>query len=88
MTFHSICNIATAFRPVALKGDLIAFCDEGSDTVVMDWRRNAFALLRGAERVVDERFKVRFWFWFWFSVRASLGLGLRAKAYLADEVAV
>ena len=56
--FRSVCNIATAFRPIALKGDLIAVSDEGSDTVIMNWRENTFALLKGSERVVDERFKV------------------------------
>ena len=56
--FRSICNIATTFRPVALQGDLIAFSDDASETVVMNWRENTFALLKGSQRPVDERFQV------------------------------
>ncbi|KAH9912356.1 uncharacterized protein BXZ73DRAFT_56289 [Epithele typhae] len=56
--FRSICNIATSFRPIALDGDLVAFSDEGSETVVMNWRDNTFALLKGSEDVVTERFKL------------------------------
>ncbi|KAH9851212.1 hypothetical protein C2E23DRAFT_860686 [Lenzites betulinus] len=55
--FKSICNIATSFRPVALKGDLIAFSDDGYETVVMNWRENTFALLKGSQPPVDEHFK-------------------------------
>ncbi|KAI0743089.1 hypothetical protein C8Q80DRAFT_1221352 [Daedaleopsis nitida] len=56
-SFRSVCNIATGFRPIALNGDLIAFSDDASETVVMNWRENTFALLRGAQRPVDERFQ-------------------------------
>ena len=56
--FQSICNIATTFRPVALQGDLIAFSDDASETVIMNWRENTFALLKGLQRPIDERFQV------------------------------
>ena len=59
LTFKSVCNIATGFHPVALQGDLIAFSDDASETVVMNWRRNTFALLKSSQRPVDERFQVR-----------------------------
>ena len=59
LTFKSVCNIATGFHPVALQGDLIAFSDDASETVVMNWRKNTFALLNSSQRPVDERFQVR-----------------------------
>ncbi|OSD00750.1 hypothetical protein PYCCODRAFT_1446126 [Trametes coccinea BRFM310] len=55
--FRSICNIATSFRPIALKGDLIAFSDDAYETVVMNWRNNTFALLKGSQEPMDERFQ-------------------------------
>ena len=60
LMFKSVCNIATGFHPVALQGDLIAFSDDASETVVMNWRENTFALLKGSQRPVSERFQVRF----------------------------
>ncbi|KAI0698801.1 hypothetical protein C8Q76DRAFT_802870 [Earliella scabrosa] len=56
-SFRSICNIATTFRPIALEGDLIAFSDDASETVIMNWRENTFALLKGSQRPIDERFQ-------------------------------
>ncbi|KAI0766687.1 hypothetical protein BD413DRAFT_605824 [Trametes elegans] len=56
-TFHSVCNIASAFRPVALKGNLIAFSDDAYETVIMDWRKNTFALLKGSQQPMDEHFQ-------------------------------
>ncbi|KAI0820148.1 hypothetical protein BC628DRAFT_1331134 [Trametes gibbosa] len=56
-SFKSICNIATTFRPVALKGDLIAFSDDACETVVMNWRENTCALLKGSQQPVDEHFQ-------------------------------
>ncbi|TFK81904.1 hypothetical protein K466DRAFT_604106 [Polyporus arcularius HHB13444] len=56
-SFQLVCNIKTGFRPVALQGDLIAFSDDGSETMVMNWRKNTVALLKGSQRPVDERFQ-------------------------------
>ena len=47
------------FRPIALTSELIAFSDDGSETVVMNWRENTFALLKGSQRPINERFQVR-----------------------------
>ncbi|KAI0673257.1 hypothetical protein C8Q78DRAFT_1023885 [Trametes maxima] len=55
--FRSICNIATSFRPIALKGDLIAFSDDAYETVIMNWRQNTFALLKGSQQPMDEHFQ-------------------------------
>ncbi|RPD63471.1 hypothetical protein L227DRAFT_521638 [Lentinus tigrinus ALCF2SS1-6] len=55
--FKSVGNIATGFHPVALRGDLIAFSDDASETVVMNWRKNTFALLKSSQRPVDEHFQ-------------------------------
>ncbi|KAI9058631.1 hypothetical protein FKP32DRAFT_1596926 [Trametes sanguinea] len=55
--FRSICNIATSFRPIALKGDFIAFSDDAYETVIMNWRLNTFALLKGSQEPMDERFQ-------------------------------
>ncbi|KAM5541037.1 hypothetical protein V8D89_005348 [Ganoderma adspersum] len=55
--FQPICSIATTFRPIALNGELIAFSDDGSETVIMNWRENTFALLKGSQRPIDERFQ-------------------------------
>ncbi|KAI0651022.1 hypothetical protein C8Q79DRAFT_996609 [Trametes meyenii] len=55
--FGSICNIATSFRPIALKGDLIAFSDDAYETVIMNWRQNTFALLKGSQQPMDEHFQ-------------------------------
>ncbi|KAI1791392.1 hypothetical protein LXA43DRAFT_973087 [Ganoderma leucocontextum] len=55
--FQPICSIATTFRPIALSGELIAFSDDGSETVVMNWRENTFALLKSSQRPIDERFQ-------------------------------
>ncbi|CDO76171.1 hypothetical protein BN946_scf185034.g4 [Trametes cinnabarina] len=56
-SFKSVCNIATSFRPIALKGDLIAFSDDAYETVIMNWRQNTFALLKGSQEPMDERFQ-------------------------------
>ncbi|KAI0350531.1 hypothetical protein OH77DRAFT_1064531 [Trametes cingulata] len=56
-SFKSVCNIATSFRPIALQGDLIAFSDDAYETVVMNWRENTFALLKGSQQPMDERFQ-------------------------------
>ncbi|KAI0369576.1 hypothetical protein BV20DRAFT_1078320 [Pilatotrama ljubarskyi] len=56
-SFKSICNIATSFRPIALQGDLIAFSDDAYETVVMNWRENTFAVLKGSQQPMDERFQ-------------------------------
>ncbi|KAI0758764.1 hypothetical protein C8Q74DRAFT_1299863 [Fomes fomentarius] len=56
-SFRPVCNIATTFRPIALKGELIAFSDDGSETVIMNWRKNTFALLKGSQRPINERFQ-------------------------------
>ena len=45
------------FRPIALTSELIAFSDDGSETVVMNWRENTFALLKGSQQPIDERFQ-------------------------------
>ncbi|KAI8996239.1 hypothetical protein BD414DRAFT_477205 [Trametes punicea] len=57
LAFKSVCNIATSFRPITLKGDLIAFSDDAYETVVMNWRENTFALLKGSQQPMDERFQ-------------------------------
>lgn len=57
-SFVSICNIATSFRPIALKGDLIAFSDDACETIVMNWRENTFALLKGSRQLLNENFQV------------------------------
>lgn len=57
-SFRPVCNIATTFRPIALKGELIAFSDDGSETVIMNWRKNTFALLKGSQLPINERFQV------------------------------
>ncbi|KAI0323915.1 hypothetical protein GY45DRAFT_1332115 [Cubamyces sp. BRFM 1775] len=56
-SFRSVCNIATSFKPIALKGDLIAFSDDAYETVVMNWRQNTLALLKGSQQPMDERFQ-------------------------------
>ncbi|KAI0712708.1 hypothetical protein C8T65DRAFT_646664 [Cerioporus squamosus] len=56
-SFQTVCNIKTGFRPVALQGDLIAFSDDASETMVMNWRNNTFALLKSSQGPVDERFQ-------------------------------
>ncbi|KAH9886652.1 hypothetical protein C8Q73DRAFT_795139 [Cubamyces lactineus] len=56
-SFRSVCNIATSFKPIALKGDLIAFSDDAYETVIMNWRQNTFALLKGSQQPMDERFQ-------------------------------
>ncbi|KAI0659472.1 hypothetical protein C8Q70DRAFT_111519 [Cubamyces menziesii] len=56
-SFRSVCNIATSFKPIALKGDLIAFSDDAYETVIMNWRHNTFALLKGSQQPMDERFQ-------------------------------
>ncbi|EMD35161.1 hypothetical protein CERSUDRAFT_125106 [Gelatoporia subvermispora B] len=40
-----ICTVDTPHRPVALDGDVIIFCDDSSETVVMNWRLGTAALL-------------------------------------------
>ena len=56
--FQPICSIATTFQPIALNGELIAFSDDGSETIIMNWRENTFALLKGSQRPLNERFQV------------------------------
>ncbi|KAI0633144.1 hypothetical protein C8Q77DRAFT_875647 [Trametes polyzona] len=56
-SLKSICNIATSFRPIALDGDLIAFSDDAYETVIMNWRKNTFALLKGSQQPADEHFQ-------------------------------
>ncbi|OJT09736.1 hypothetical protein TRAPUB_13767 [Trametes pubescens] len=56
-SFVSICNIATSFKPIALKGDLIAFSDDACETIVMNWRENTFALLKGSRQLLNENFQ-------------------------------
>ena len=55
--FQPICSIATTFRPIALTSELIAFSDDGLETIVTNWRENTFALLKGSQRPIDERFQ-------------------------------
>ncbi|OBZ74688.1 hypothetical protein A0H81_05636 [Grifola frondosa] len=56
-TFHSICNIATTFRPINMEGNIITFSDDSSDTVVMNWKANTIALLRSTEDSSDQHFQ-------------------------------
>ena len=56
--FHSLGTIDTSMRPITLQGDLLAYSDDSSRTVITNWRTGALALLQGADEPVDQHFQV------------------------------
>ena len=56
--FRSLGAIDTSMRPITLQGDLLAYSDDSSRTVVTNWRTGALALLQGADEPVDQHFQV------------------------------
>ncbi|KAI0937967.1 hypothetical protein AcV7_003289 [Taiwanofungus camphoratus] len=55
--FRSISTFDTSFRPVALQGDLLAFSDDSSETVILNWMTGTTAILRGSEEPIDHHFQ-------------------------------
>lgn len=56
--FRSLGAIDTSMRPITLQGDLLAYSDDSSRTVITNWRTGALALLQGADEPVDQHFQV------------------------------
>ncbi|TBU24915.1 hypothetical protein BD311DRAFT_728696 [Dichomitus squalens] len=82
--FRSICNIATTFRPVALQGDLIAFSDDASETIIMNWHENTFAMLKGFQRPVDEHFQYNRCLQIFFAYKSVLVVRARSVELFAE----
>ncbi|KAH9834601.1 uncharacterized protein C8Q71DRAFT_769785 [Rhodofomes roseus] len=55
--FRSIGTIDTAMRPIALRGDLLAYSDDSCRTVITNWKTDELALLQGADEPVDQHFQ-------------------------------
>ncbi|KAH9929326.1 uncharacterized protein B0H18DRAFT_1209790 [Fomitopsis serialis] len=56
-TLQSLGVIDAAMRPIALQGDLLAYGDESSQTVITNWRTGEIAHLQGADEPVDLNFQ-------------------------------
>ncbi|KAH9913252.1 uncharacterized protein B0H18DRAFT_941705 [Fomitopsis serialis] len=54
---QSLGVIDAAMRPIALQGDLLAYGDESSQTVITNWRTGEIAHLQGADEPVDLNFQ-------------------------------
>ncbi|KZT68586.1 hypothetical protein DAEQUDRAFT_745639 [Daedalea quercina L-15889] len=56
-TFQSLGMIDTAMRPITLQGELLAYSDDSSRTVVTNWTTGAIALLQGLDEPVNQHFQ-------------------------------
>ncbi|KAH8115125.1 hypothetical protein DFH11DRAFT_1703463 [Phellopilus nigrolimitatus] len=54
VTFDTLKTLQTAYKPVALDGDILAISNEHTETRIVNWRSEHYAILQSTEETEDE----------------------------------
>ncbi|PCH43278.1 hypothetical protein WOLCODRAFT_138272 [Wolfiporia cocos MD-104 SS10] len=85
-SLRPIKTINSTWKPIALKGDFIAYSDDCLKTIVMNWRTGATALLRGSDELIDQHFNYNRCLQIVFTYKSVLVVRARSIELFAEPV--